>query len=121
MRKHPSVQPRSVLPRRHSNEWLPLIRQDVFPTGKLRETLCVSFTSPPRGKAWMRRRERAPALRCVHSSHHSVGATIGRPLSYRSIYGSPVQGELAWNTPEGLFHAFSILFYSVTIPPSCSA
>ena len=27
------------------------------------------------------------------------------------FFGSPVQGELAWNTPEGLFHD------SVTIPP----
>ena len=24
--------------------------QDVFPSGKLRETLCVSYSSPPRGK-----------------------------------------------------------------------
>ena len=25
-------------------------------------------------------------------------------------YGSPVQGELAWNTPEGLFRTFAIFF-----------
>ena len=42
MRKHPSAQSRSVLLRRHSDEWLPLIRR-------------ITRHLPPRGKTQIER------------------------------------------------------------------
>ena len=55
-RKRPSEQPRSVLQRRHSNEWLPLIRRrDVSRKGNSLGTLAFRATLPPRGKAWIER------------------------------------------------------------------
>ena len=72
MRKHPSVQPRSVLLRRHSVEWLPLIwRRDVSRKGNSLGTLAFRATLPPRGKAWLER--------------YGCGRFMNRPYGYAKI------------------------------------
>ena len=46
MRKHPSVQPHSVLPRRHSDEWLPFICHRMFPPRGKSLSSCVMRCPP---------------------------------------------------------------------------
>ena len=102
MRKHPSEQSRSVLRRRHSDEWLPLIRRR-------------SAVPSPKGEG-----NYACILKPSEKLHKKEKQSILARISCFSFFQSPLKG-VRGNFRTRKFPPFFVSIYCISAAPSETA